>query len=210
MTMNSHAILLCLCALALLGSMPFTFFRRGRFTAGWLLTAAPFFASAAVLLAALGSALQPLPLSAPLLAALSYAAVPLAALSIGLTAGTIGVHRAPVSMWHQDADQPNVLVTCGPYARIRHPFYASFIVMLLAITAAFPHVLTMLLLGAGVVQLSRTAAREERRLLASPLGSDYAAYMERTNRFVPKLTLTPRRARARSQSARRASIHPAS
>jgi protein-S-isoprenylcysteine O-methyltransferase Ste14 len=41
------------------------------------------------------------------------------------------------------------------------------------------------MLLAGVVQLGRTARREERRLLASDFGAEYRAYMQRTGRFLP-------------------------
>lgn len=204
----SHAIILCLCAFALLGVMPFGFFRRGRPTAGWLLTASPFFVDAGVLLGGLAEVIEPafLPVGAAALPA--YVAIPLAALSIGLTSATIGVHRAPVSMWHQDADLPHVLVTSGPYRIVRHPFYASFIIMLTAAALAFPHPVTVLMLIAGTVQLYRTARREERRLLKSPMAADYADYMQQTGRLLPGTTR--RRAPGRSPRARHASTHPAS
>lgn len=216
----AHAIVLCLCALALLGVMPFTFFRRGRVTAGWLLTAAPFFLDAAVLLGGLAGVVQPLALPVGAGSALSYAAVPGAAAAIALIAMTIGVHRAPVSLWHQPDDQPRQLVTAGPYAYVRHPFYTAFIVMLLSCAAAFPHAATIALALLGTLQLNRTAAREERRLLASALCREYAAYMGVTRRFLP-LRRAPRqhgsgvatsrsRAGARSRSARPASIRRAS
>lgn len=184
--MNPAVVVLCLCAFALLGSLPFTFFRSGRTTPGWWLTATPFFADAALLIAALAGMLTPVRTPPPWAAALTMAAVPLVAAAIGLIGCTIGVHRAPVSMWHQDADTPSGLVTTGPYARIRHPFYAAFILMLIGTAAALPHPGTLLLLCIGTLQLHRTARREERRLLNSPLATAYAAYMARTGRFLPR------------------------
>lgn len=215
----AHAIVLCLCALALLGAMPFAFFRRGRLTAGWLLTALPFLLMAAVLLSGLGGALVPAQLPAALAESLTFISVPLCAAAIGMIALTIGVHRAPVSMWHQADDQPLVLLTTGPYAYVRHPFYTAFILMLAGCLAAFPHVATALLAVLGAVQLNRTAAREERRLLGSELRVDYARYMARTRRFLPvrrraeaaaEEGVIPRRARARNRPARPASTRRAS
>lgn len=192
--MNRAVLLLGLCAFALLGSLPFTFFRRGRPTIGWWITAAPFFADAALLVAALAGILTPLGLPLRYASALSLAAVPLLASAIAVIGYTIGVHRAPVSMWHQPADTPAQLVTCGPYALVRHPFYAAFMLMLLATAAALPHAGTLALLCIGTLQLYRTARREEKRLLASPLAARYALYMARTGRFIPR---SVRRAPAR-------------
>lgn len=183
---NSAVVLLCLCAFALLGSLPFTFFRKGRPTVGWWLTAAPFFADAALLLAALTGSVAPVPLPARHAGALALAAVPLAAAAIALIGCTVGVHRAPVSMWHQAVDTPDRLVTAGPYAYVRHPFYTSFILMLIAAAAALPHAGTLVLLAVGALQLYRTARREEKRLLDSSLAAEYAAYMGRTGRFMPR------------------------
>ena len=50
---------------------------------------------------------------------------------------------------------------------------------------AFPHALTVLAAICGALVLNHTAAREERRLLASRFKDRYAAYLARTGRFVP-------------------------
>jgi protein-S-isoprenylcysteine O-methyltransferase Ste14 len=185
--MNGPVLLLCLLSYVLLGSLPFVFFRRGRFNAAWLVTAAPFVGDAALLVAALAGVVSPITLLGPFGAALAYLAVALVAPAIALIGCTIGVHRVPLSLWHQENDTPATLVTHGPYARIRHPFYAAFILMLLGSAAALPHAGTLLLLLLGSLQLHRTARREERRLLASAFGAEYAAYMSRTGRFLPRL-----------------------
>lgn len=184
--MDPAVLLLCLCGFALLGSLPFTFFRRGSPTAGWWMTAAPFFADAALLVAALAGGISPIFLPAHYAVSLSLAAVPMLAGAIALIGYTIGVHRAPVSMWHQAADVPEQLVTSGPYAYVRHPFYASFIMLLAATAAAFPHAGSITLFCIGTLQLYRTARREEKRLLASPLGPSYSTYMARTGRILPR------------------------
>jgi protein-S-isoprenylcysteine O-methyltransferase Ste14 len=151
----------------------------------WLLTAAPFFIDALLLLAALAGLLSPVQLRTPWHAALDLFAVPLVAGALILIGWTAGVHRARVSLWHQPDDAPAELVTYGPYALVRHPFYAAFILLLLGAAAALPHTGTLVMLLAGVVQLGRTARREERRLLASDFGAECRAYMQRTGRFLP-------------------------
>jgi protein-S-isoprenylcysteine O-methyltransferase Ste14 len=191
--MNGPVLLLCLLSYALLGSLPFTFFRRGRFNRAWFITAAPFFGEAVLIVAALAGVLSPISLPRAAGGTLAYLAVALLAGAIALTGCTLGVHRVPLSLWHQDDDAPVTLVTYGPYARIRHPFYAAFILMLTGTAAALPHPATLLLLVLGTLQLQRTARREERLLLASPFGAEYAAYVLRTGRFLPRIIPAARR-----------------
>ena len=183
MILNGPVVALCLCAFALLGSLPFVFFRRGSLTRGWWLTATPFFLDAAVLLAALARVVTHVIGTA----ILAWLAVPLAASAMALTGSAVGANRVPLAMWHQENDASVTLVTWGPYGRIRHPLYTSFILMLSAAAAAVPHPATFALLLLGALQLHRTARREERRLLRSDLGPAYADYMRHTGRFVPRL-----------------------
>jgi len=192
------ALALCLTALAFVGALPFTFFRPGRPTFGWLLTASPFFMDAAFVLAALTGLIAPSALPARWMDVLAIAAVPLLAAAIALISLTAGVHDVPVSLWHQQDDMPDRLVTRGPYARVRHPFYAAFTLVPAGCAAALPHPATSAVLVAGTFQLYRTARREERRLLVSPLGAAYARYMRRTGRFVPRLSPNRRDAATRS------------
>ena len=192
-TMNGPVLLLCLLSYALLGSLPFAFFRRGRFNLAWFMTAGPFLGDAALIVAALAGAVSPLELPLAISEALSYVAVALVAAAIALIGCTLGVHRVPLSLWHQEDDTPAALVTYGPYARIRHPFYAAFILLLIGTAAALPHAGTLTLLIIGALQLQRTARREERRLLVSRFGAEYASYMSRTGRFLPRVMPATRR-----------------
>jgi protein-S-isoprenylcysteine O-methyltransferase Ste14 len=200
--MSPTTLLLCLLNLAAIGALPRVFFRPGRFNASWWLTASPFLFTGAVMLLAMG----PLEPSAIGGVPAALAATFLSAASLALIAFTLGTHRQPVSLWHQDDDAPDGLVTWGAYARIRHPFYSAFLLALLGCLAAFPHPLTALGFGVAAVQLNRTARREEVRLLASSFGEAYATYMERTGRFVPRAYRSPRsNARNRSLSSERES-----
>ena len=173
----------------LIAALPHAAFRRdGHLTAGWLVTALPFFLAVPVLL---GGALD-LPVLAPLaiagrgtLDALSAAA---AASSFALIAWTARSHHARPALWHQPegCDDPVEIVTRGPYARIRHPFYAGFLLAFAAAFAALPNAFTAALLGYAALMLRWTAAREESRLLRSAFGNEYRAYMARTGRFLPR------------------------
>jgi protein-S-isoprenylcysteine O-methyltransferase Ste14 len=184
--MNTAVVLLCLLSFALLGALPFFFFKSGRVTLGWWLTAAPFFTDSALLLAGSTGLLTPIDMPGAVRVALQHLAVPFVAAAMALIGCTVGAHSNPVSMWHQEDDRPASLVTFGPYSRIRHPFYASFILMLIGATLAMPHPGTLLMLAAGCAQLHRTARREEKRLTEA-FGGEYATYMKRTGRFMPRL-----------------------
>jgi len=174
---------------AAIGLLPVLFFRRdGRYNLRWLVTALPFFVVPVAIVAASLGRIEPLAIGTALARTLTDgAAVTLAALSIGLLAMTVGSHRIPISLWHQHNDAPVEIVTWGPYARIRHPFYSSFLLAFLAAAVALPHALTLASLAWGAAALSLTARREERRLRDSQLGEAYCRYMEATGRFFPGL-----------------------
>lgn len=179
------AIGACLTALAFIALLPRIFFRPGRLNARWWLTAAPFGVAGASLVGRVLGVLEPIPAGAPgvLPGALSTV---LAGAAIALIGWTLRSHEVPVSLWHQENDRPHRLVSTGAYGRVRHPFYAAFLLTLAACVIAFPHPLTALALIAGYLQLDRTAAREEARL-GREFGGEYAAYIGRTGRFIPSL-----------------------
>ncbi len=160
------------------------FFRNdGEYNLRWLATGAPFFVVPALLLLGRLDILH-----IKFISNTQYIAVPLAVISIALIGMTIGTHRIPLALWHQDSDAPEELVTWGPYARIRHPFYTSFILAFIAATIAFPHPSTLFCLVYGTIALTVTAVREERRLALSAFGTEYVAYQAVTGRFFPRIS----------------------
>ena len=183
-------LLLCVLNFAFIGALPRIFFRRGRLNLSWWATAAPLFAMASVLMletARPGDGAPPLLWPVAVLAATA---------SIALIGCTIGVHRVPLSLWHQADDDAAMLVTYGPYAWVRHPFYAAFLLALLAACAAVPSVVTCGCAALGALQLHRTAVREEQRLHVQ-FGAAYERYTASTGRFIP------RRVSARGQPVHR-------
>ena len=169
--------------------LPAIFFRRdGRLNLMWWATASPFLLCTLSLLAASFGYLDPLTgYYNQKATALELASVPFAVASIALMFFTLGTHRIPLSLWHQENDAPQHIVTYGAYSRIRHPFYASYLLTLLGACLFLPHATTLLAFVFGFLILNFTAAREERLLQASQFGSEYAAYMRRTGRFWPRL-----------------------
>jgi protein-S-isoprenylcysteine O-methyltransferase Ste14 len=186
---SAPLLLLYLLNFGFIGALPRIFFKKGgSYNPMWWLTASPFFVCAAALVATSAGVRHPL-LGAPFVVSglQEVLAVPFAAASIALIALTISSHQRPIALWHQQNDAPEHITTHGAYRYIRHPFYASFLLALLGATILSPQPLTLLALVGALVQLNRTAAREEGRLCASAFGAEYAAYMQRTGRFLPGL-----------------------
>jgi protein-S-isoprenylcysteine O-methyltransferase Ste14 len=84
-------------------------------------------------------------------------------------------------------DTPEFLWTSGPYAYIRNPFYASYLMSYAAIVLMFPSLLPVGVLIGMSIFFFRVARHEERKFEQSPLAAEYAEYMKRTGRFFPKL-----------------------
>ncbi|WP_438297477.1 methyltransferase family protein [Streptomyces sp. HUAS TT7] len=185
--MNGPALLLLLLNFTFIGALPRVFFRTdGRLNAKWWLTALPFFLCPVFIAVAVLLGWQPLADDAWLTGG-TLVAVVLNVASIALIFMTLGTHRIPLALWHQADDAPRHLVTYGAYRRIRHPFYAAFLLAFLSGLFAFPHPVTLVLAVYGFAALNKTAAVEERRLSASEFGAEYVAYIGHTGRFFPYL-----------------------
>lgn len=100
--------------------------------------------------------------------------------------------RQPLEMAYAE-DEPDYLVTCGPYRYIRHPFYTAHILAWLA--GVFASGYAFLFSTAGIMFLLylREAIREEKRFERSALGALFIRYKARSGRFVPRLSLLVRR-----------------
>jgi protein-S-isoprenylcysteine O-methyltransferase Ste14 len=80
----------------------------------------------------------------------------------------------------------HTLVVKGPYRWVRHPFYDTGALLLLAISLVAANWF-MLVTGAIVFTLLAVRARREEDRLVARFGDDYRGYMARTNRFLPML-----------------------
>jgi len=78
------------------------------------------------------------------------------------------------------------LATEGIYARLRHPQYAAFIVIMFGFLLQWPTLLTLVMFPILVVVYVRLARREE-ALMQAEFGERYRAYAARTPAFVPRL-----------------------
>ena len=186
--MNPAVLLLFLVDLLFIGLLPVIFFKRdGRLNLQWWLTAAPYVLCGMFLIASYLHVLPPMTgYDTPISRALSLVGVIFSAASIALIAFTLGTHRLRIALWHQANDAPEHMVTYGAYSRIRHPFYAAFLLALIGALIFCPHLGTLATLIYGFFIMNSTAAKEEQKLSDSKLGGEYRAYMQRTRRFIPR------------------------
>lgn len=120
----------------------------------------------------------------PLPEALRWAAVAATALTAPFqwwTLRTLGRNLTDTVVTRRE----HALVTSGPYARVRHPFYLAVGTLMLgnAVGAA-----NGLLLTAAVVFLGLIALRtdKEEAMLEARFGDAYREYKARTGRFLPR------------------------
>jgi protein-S-isoprenylcysteine O-methyltransferase Ste14 len=92
------------------------------------------------------------------------------------------------SAWHvlYHAQRKHSLATAGPYARIRHPQYVSFVLILLGFLLQWPTLLTLLMFPVLLLMYGRLAITEENEM-REQFGEAYQHYVQRTPRFVPRL-----------------------
>ena len=84
-----------------------------------------------------------------------------------------------------DFENTSTLVTVGVYGFIRHPMYASLLACVWCAQLKDPFTVASVVLAMSSSGfLVATSVAEERENLVR-FGQDYAAYMERTKRFVP-------------------------
>lgn len=74
----------------------------------------------------------------------------------------------------------------GPYARVRHPQYAAFIIIMLGFLIQWPTLPTLIMFPLLIWVYCRLARREEKEALAE-FGERYARYAENTPRFIPQI-----------------------
>lgn len=85
-----------------------------------------------------------------------------------------------------EAQRKGTLATTGVYARIRHPQYVGFVLVMFGFLLQWPTVLTLAMFPVLVFMYWRLARREEQEVLAEH-GEAYARYMREVPAFVPRL-----------------------
>jgi protein-S-isoprenylcysteine O-methyltransferase Ste14 len=85
-----------------------------------------------------------------------------------------------------EAQRTHTLAVTGPYARLRHPQYVGFILILFGFVLQWPTLLTLLMFPILVTMYVRLARREECEVLAA-FGEVYTRYAAVTPAFCPRL-----------------------
>ncbi len=86
-----------------------------------------------------------------------------------------------------EAQHRHALAATGPYARIRHPQYVGFVLVLLGFLVQWPTLLTLAMFPVLVWMYVRLAKSEERDALAE-FGDEYDLYARRTPAFIPQFS----------------------
>jgi protein-S-isoprenylcysteine O-methyltransferase Ste14 len=89
--------------------------------------------------------------------------------------------------WHvlYHAQRRHSLATTGPYARIRHPQYVAFVLILLGFLLQWPTLLTLLMFPILLLMYGRLAVKEEEEMHAQ-FGDEFDRYARQTPRFFPR------------------------
>ncbi len=82
------------------------------------------------------------------------------------------------------ARRRNELAKTGPYARIRHPQYVAFVLILLGFLLQWPTLLTLVMFPILLVMYGRLAITEEAEM-RKRFGGEFETYAVHTPRFVP-------------------------
>ncbi|MBA5869295.1 MAG: isoprenylcysteine carboxylmethyltransferase family protein [Nitrospira sp. CR2.1] len=93
------------------------------------------------------------------------------------------------------AQRTKTLATTGPYARVRHPQYLAFIVIMLGFLVQWPTLPTLIMFPVLVWMYVRLARKEEQEALEQ-FGDAYAHYAAATPAFLPSLRSRPRASKA--------------
>jgi protein-S-isoprenylcysteine O-methyltransferase Ste14 len=110
---------------------------------------------------------------------------PLHLLSDGLILGGLWLLASAWKVLYQ-AQHTRTLAVTGPYARLRHPQYGAFILIMFGFLLQWPTLPTLVMFPILVYVYVRLARREEREALAE-FGNAYAHYMRETPAFIPRI-----------------------
>lgn len=84
------------------------------------------------------------------------------------------------------AQHTHRLAVAGPYARVRHPQYVAFVLIMSGFLLQWPTIVTLVMFPILVYMYVRLAHREEREVLAE-FGEEYARYAAKTPAFFPRI-----------------------
>jgi|SRR5579859_498328 len=89
-----------------------------------------------------------------------------------------------------EAQRQHTLAMTGPYARVRHPQYIGFVLIMFGFLLQWPTLLTLVMFPILVTMYVKLAHHEEREALAE-FGEPYAHYMATVPAFLPRCGQAP-------------------
>lgn len=85
-----------------------------------------------------------------------------------------------------DAQRAGELATTGPYAKVRHPQYMGFVLIMFSFLLQWPTLITLAMFPILVFMYARLAKSEERDTLVQ-FGDAYRRYMNQVPAFIPRI-----------------------
>jgi methanethiol S-methyltransferase len=85
------------------------------------------------------------------------------------------------------AQRAHKLATAGPYARVRHPQYDAFVLIMFGFLLQWPTLVTLVMFPILLFMYMRLARAEEREVKAE-FGDDYVRYAAKTPAFFPRFS----------------------
>lgn len=82
------------------------------------------------------------------------------------------------------AQKAGTLATTGPYARLRHPQYVAFVLIMFGFLLQWPTILTLAMFPVLVIVYWRLSVSEE-KMAERDFGMEFHDYAARTPRFIP-------------------------
>jgi protein-S-isoprenylcysteine O-methyltransferase Ste14 len=109
--------------------------------------------------------------------------------TLGLgTVLAIWAQRHLAEEWTAGVEASESLVTSGPFARIRNPFYLGCALASASVLVAVPSAVALAGLALHIAAAEIIVRGVEEPILAQAHGADFASYKQRTGRFLPRRT----------------------
>jgi protein-S-isoprenylcysteine O-methyltransferase Ste14 len=110
--------------------------------------------------------------------------------SLGLgTVLALWAQRHLAGEWRAGVEASDSLVTSGPFARVRNPFYLGCFFASASVLIAVPSPVALAGLALHIAAAEIIVRGVEEPILAQAHGAEFSSYKQRTGRFLPRLTI---------------------
>jgi len=111
------------------------------------------------------------------------------AVTLGLgTTLAIWAQRHLAEEWRAGVEASDTLITAGPFARIRNPFYLGCFLASASVLVALPSTVALVGLVLHIAAAEIIVRGVEEPVLARAHGTAFSNYKRRTGRFLPRIT----------------------